>query len=232
MNIIFPDRCPCCLKLQKSQEICEECKGFVRFITGDICKKCGKQKEICVCKKEKSKYDFDGVIATFYYESSVRYMIHNLKFYGCESAGRYMLKHMKDTFNRYLDANDYDYILPVPDFPASKRYKGFSHTEYLCKKLSKFSRIKYTNELKKVVDNRKQHLLSNIARSGNTAGVYDVSKNIFENKRVLLIDDVFTTGNTANECARMLKIYGAKSVTVFVAALAPPKNNSSFEYLQ
>ena len=31
----------------------------------------------------------------------------------------------------------------------------------------------------------------------------------------MLIDDIFTTGGTANECARVLKESGAKSVHVF-----------------
>ena len=36
--------------------------------------------------------------------------------------------------------------------------------------------------------------------------------------RILLIDDVFTTGSTVNECARVLKKAGAKSVDVFTIA--------------
>jgi predicted amidophosphoribosyltransferase len=41
---------------------------------------------------------------------------------------------------------------------------------------------------------------------------------VFYGKSVLLIDDVYTTGVTVNECARVLKKAGAKSVEVLVLA--------------
>lgn len=42
----------------------------------------------------------------------------------------------------------------------------------------------------------------------------------FTGQRLLLIDDVMTTGATVNECARILKLHGAASVTVAVIARA------------
>ena len=42
-------------------------------------------------------------------------------------------------------------------------------------------------------------------------------------KHILLIDDIFTTGSTAAECARVLKTFGAKRVTVLVAAMTVKK---------
>ena len=33
-------------------------------------------------------------------------------------------------------------------------------------------------------------------------------------QKILLIDDIFTTGSTVNECARVLKLAGAKEVLV------------------
>ena len=43
------------------------------------------------------------------------------------------------------------------------------------------------------------------------------------NKRILLLDDVVTTGSTTNECAKMLKIYGADRVYVAAIALTRPQ---------
>lgn len=39
----------------------------------------------------------------------------------------------------------------------------------------------------------------------------------------MLLDDVVTTGSTTNECAKMLKIYGADRVYVAAIALTRPQ---------
>ena len=51
-------------------------------------------------------------------------------------------------------------------------------------------------------------------------GVFDVKDGAsVDGKRYLLVDDVITSGATLNECAKMLKIYGAEQVfAVTIAA--------------
>ena len=50
-------------------------------------------------------------------------------------------------------------------------------------------------------------------RHKNLQGAF-VTKNPakFAGKKVFLIDDVYTTGSTMEECARVLRVAGAKSV--------------------
>lgn len=64
---------------------------------------------------------------------------------------------------------------------------------------------------------------SAVGRRRNMAGAFAVPAGRaarIRGRRVLLIDDVLTTGATANECARVLKLHGATSVTVAVVARA------------
>ena len=44
--------------------------------------------------------------------------------------------------------------------------------------------------------------------------------------RVLIVDDVYTTGATINECARILKLAGAKVVFGLTFAHTPKKINN------
>ncbi len=230
MSLVFPDRCPACLRLQLHKQPCEECKSFIRKITGETCEKCGFQKEYCTCKKEGGAKEYDGVIAPFYYEGTLRNTVHNLKFYLCHTSFLYLTKHMEERFKEVCNAQDYDLIVPVPDYPASKRYKGRSHTDSLAKKMSKRLGVKYKKCIRKLAENGKQHKLLEKFRSGNVSGVYEVFGKISD-KRILLVDDVLTTGSTSNECAKMLKIRGAKSVTVFAAAVTLPDRHLKFNIL-
>jgi predicted amidophosphoribosyltransferase len=56
-------------------------------------------------------------------------------------------------------------------------------------------------------------------RRSNVRGAFECRADL-SGKRILLVDDVLTTGATANECARVLKLHGAASVTVAVVARA------------
>lgn len=63
-------------------------------------------------------------------------------------------------------------------------------------------------------------------RYGNVAGVFSVRHpHAIQGKRVLLIDDVMTTGATVEECARVLRAAGARSVMVLTLARALPKGH-------
>ena len=80
--------------------------------------------------------------------------------------------------------------------------------------------------LRKIIRTRPQKELSALERSGNLLGVFDVEPTAdLEGKTVLLVDDVITTGATLDECAKMLKIYGAGEVYAATAAAALLKDD-------
>ena len=56
-------------------------------------------------------------------------------------------------------------------------------------------------------------------RAQNIKGAFRVScPEAISGKNLLVIDDVYTTGSTMNECSRILKKAGARSITVAVLA--------------
>ena len=47
---------------------------------------------------------------------------------------------------------------------------------------------------------------------------YIKNKHKIMNKKILLLDDIYTTGSTVNECGKMLKLAGTKSIDVITIA--------------
>jgi predicted amidophosphoribosyltransferase len=78
--------------------------------------------------------------------------------------------------------------------------------------------------LTKITVTAPQKELKAVERSGNLLGVFDVCGEV-SGKTILLVDDVITTGTTLDECAKMLKIFGAEEVYAVTAAAACLSND-------
>ena len=74
-----------------------------------------------------------------------------------------------------------------------------------------------------------QHKKSATKRKADLFGAFDVREDFadaVEGKTILLIDDIKTTGATLNECAKMLKLYGAEEVDVCTFAITLPNTKN------
>ena len=79
----------------------------------------------------------------------------------------------------------------------------------------------YADLLEKVRNNPAQRKQNARSRRVNVYGAYAViDDSALWDKTVLLIDDVKTTGATLNECAKMLRMHGAKAVYAATVAIA------------
>ena len=61
-------------------------------------------------------------------------------------------------------------------------------------------------------EQREKNLLGAFAISSPSLRGAEATKQSLKNKKVFLVDDVYTTGSTMEECARVLRTAGAKSV--------------------
>ena len=110
-------------------------------------------------------------------------------------------------------------LVPVPLDKNKLKSRGYNQSEELAKELSKVLQVPVVSdfliktkstkpqmELKK--EEREKNLLNAFTiKSGGTSDVPPLS-----NKKVFLVDDVYTTGSTMQECAKVLRNAGAKSV--------------------
>ncbi len=219
-NIFFPPHCVLCdeVVVVENMPICPVCaKKELPLIQSPICKRCGRDKKNCVCKMD--TFLTDGIAAPFYNEQVVKDSIHHFK--KCEDVDRihYYTENMIASIYATFGDKIVDYITTVPLHRIDYTARGFDQTEALAKCISKELHVPYVPLLRKIFSTPSQKSLPAHCRNGNVLGVFDVNTKIsLKGKNVLLLDDVVTTGSTTNECAKMLKIYGAKNV--YVAAVA------------
>ena len=118
------------------------------------------------------------------------------------------------------EMTDFDILSWIPVSPLRRFFRGYDQCELLARAVAAELGVQPLPLLKKIRHNRPQsRIADDSARRANVLGAYRViDPDFVAGKRILLLDDVITTGATAGECARTLRLAGAKSVNC--AALA------------
>lgn len=207
INIFYPNVCGICDKVSKY----------------DICPKCLKKlNSLKQCKKHiYLKRNFTTHMYIFKYEDIIRENIIKYKFY--DQAYRYK------SFVNFLRKDEkvcgffekYDIIIPVPISKVRNRKRGYNQSELIIKELSKTSTNMHisTNILYKKKNTLPQSSLDKNGRQNNLKGAYKVENSeMIINKKILLFDDIYTTGSTLDECAKVLKLAGAREVGALTLA--------------
>lgn len=218
-NAAFPDgiRCIACNSELKAGEgnFCESCREQLPFRTGEYCTVCGEalDRGICLlCKTEKFYFDFS--YAPFHYAGLIRHLILRYK-----NGEGWLSRYFGEMLSDYLKLMgcEYDLITFVPADKKSRIKKGFDHAKEIAKNLAKSLDTESIVTLERVTPSG-QKTYDRLGRKAAIAGAFLIKEKNLTDKRIILVDDVMTTGSTANECARVLKEHGAKSVTVFTVA--------------
>ncbi len=109
-------------------------------------------------------------------------------------------------------------IMSVPLHPRRERERGFNQAEYIANLFSEKLELPICQRLFRKMYTKQQAKLSGEERRKNLNEAFVFSDNNSIPKKVLLIDDVFTTGSTMQECAKVLKNAGVKTVWGMVLA--------------
>ena len=207
MELLFPPKCVLCRKLLKSGEI-------------DLCRECRADAPEYAGKKINIRF-LDSFAAVWYYEGNVRRSLLRFKFYNARSYGVSYGRILAMRLQReYPDG--FDMLTWVPVSRLRKLRRGYDQVELLAKAVGRELGLSPVPTLKKIRNNRPQSRLKDpAARRANVLGAYRLLEDAaVKGKRVLLLDDILTTGATAGECARMLRMAGAKEVHCAAIAAA------------
>lgn len=223
MNLFFPPACELCDKLcggENYDGICGSCRNKLHMLRAPFCV-CGKSvsTEGARCHDcHREKYHFDRAVACLPYEGKTKELLHAYKYRG--------RKHLKHLFSSYMNARladtaiSFDSIAIVPMDKKKMISRGFSPANLLAREIARRSgKPLAAKSLKRLKSGPSQSWLDKRGRIENIRNSFQAgqSENI-SGKNVLLVDDILTTGQTASECARLLKLAGASSVTVLACA--------------
>ena len=207
MELLFPPKCVLCCEILKNGEI-------------DLCRTCRSDAPEYPNRKIKLQF-LDSFAAVWYYEGNVRSSLLRYKFYNARS---YSLSYGRILAMKLLREypDGFDVLTWVPVSRLRKLRRGYDQVELLAKAVGKELGLAPVPTLKKIRNNRPQSRLKDpAARRANVLGAYRILENAdVKGKCVLLLDDILTTGATAGECARMLRMAGAKEVHCAAVAAA------------
>lgn len=186
-----------------------------------------KNGETCrACRKETA---LDGLfIAQSYQEYLIQKLLFALKYRFLEIAADPLAELLARAINRHPLPLP-EIVIPVPLHPRRLRYRGFNQSELIAQKTLErllpknttlsllqthlLERTRFTKPQMKTES--KEERLANLSRAFT---VQVTAAGPIVGSSIWLIDDVATTGTTLDECARVLKIAGAKSVWGIVVA--------------
>lgn len=207
---------------ERRHSLCEKCAEKLPYRDGKICERCAcyiDDGRLCKACMTSETY-FDGVAAPFDYNGIIRKIIIEYKDGGATFYYKYIARHLAD----YFSATDEkaDIICYVPSDKKAIRRRGFEHNKKVSEFIGQETSLPVYYPLERIKAVRDQTKSNRAERAKNVKDAFAVKKGFdaksLQDKRIILIDDIVTTGATANECARVLKEAGVKSVTVLALA--------------
>lgn len=217
--------------------------GFPRYCSG-----CGRSlflKEICLCMpcliqlpKTTFHSERENIIERLFWgkcdihlataflhmtrRSTVRHMIHELKYEGNDKIGIYLGKLFGHELRKHEEWRTVDFIVPVPLHPKKEKKRGYNQSQKIALGMSESMRIPYrAHALRRSANNASQTRKSRIDRWDNVETAFEADSMIFQRySHVLIVDDVITTGATIEACA--VAIQKVASCKISVATLARP----------
>lgn len=212
LDLFFPAKCVSCGKL--GGFICNSCYGEIAFVKKQTCPKCN-----CLsaggrlCRRCRPKYALTGVVVAGYLnEGAIKEAVHNFKYNGVSALASELAGILAEKLIEEKIA--FDLVAYVPISKKRKAWRGYNQSEILAEIISeKFNKDVFRGLLKRK-DTKNQVGLSKREREKNLNRVFSIKrgKTDVRGKRILLVDDVMTTGTTLNECAKVLRAFGAREV--------------------
>jgi ComF family protein len=229
--VLLPADCLVCeghLPAEHEGGVCLPCWRSFRRLEGPCCRRCGDPVFVFenpfpppafLCEDcRRHTRPFDRCRSAGIYDGALREAIHRVKFNGetalARSLGRWLARSLPG------EAREADLVAPVPLHPKKVRERGFNQSEFLSSAVAAAASAHHRPKLlSKTTPTHSQTGLGRKDRRRNLRGTFSVGAAVsVTGSRVLLVDDIYTTGCTVEECARVLRRAGARSVRVLTLA--------------
>lgn len=209
-ELIAPDECLGCGTEGKC--LCFGCEEKSTIAKVPACVMCNKQNtDNRVCKRCRAKTSISGASIAYRYSGITKDLISRMKYENGRSVARYFAALLPR-----VELSCEQVVCCVPCDGPSRRARGYDQAELIAKHYARFNHLKYRNILLRI-EHKKQVGRSRQERFKNVQGNFEAKGDI-QGLNVILIDDVITTGATISECAKTLRLAGAKKVWAVAVA--------------
>lgn len=214
---MLPGSCLLCAGESARQLLCPGCLAELPAAPAHHCPQCAEPTthgERCgACLKEPPY--FDRTIALWRYDFPLDRIIQAMKYRHQVAAARWLGEALAE---RLPGAGQW--IVPMPLHPERIRERGFNQSMEMARALARARHLPLAGEcLLRQRPTPPQAELEHRERQRNVRGAFACTSDL-TGRAIVLVDDVMTTGASANECARVLRLHGAATITVAVAARA------------
>ena len=171
---------------------------------------------------------FDRLVAPLRYAYPRDGLITRFKFHHDLAAGVLLADLLGDALAKRLAdaATRPDLLVPVPLHAQRLRERGYNQSLELARRLAPAIGLRIdAAALARARATAAQSELDAAARRRNVRDAFVADPARVRDRHIALIDDVATTAATAHECARALKLAGARDVSVYVIARAPARHD-------
>jgi ComF family protein len=229
LDWLYPRNCPECQAPsdREGRHWCWSCfRKIELFPLQGGCEICGQRVEgnvmhsfVCdVCQTDKPHFDKARAAANF--SGSLREQILAFKYQNALWMRQDLCDVLEGAVKTYFPIAQIDVVVPVPLYHVRKRERSFNQSAMLAEILAqRIDRRCDTKSLARIRETSTQTKLDKAHRRTNVAGAFQVKRPEWvAQRRVLLVDDVMTTGATLDECARVLKRAGARTVWAVTVA--------------
>lgn len=158
-------------------------------------------------------FGFDSAFPLWEYAGSVQDLLISYKIGGCRRLAVFFSDRAEETLERLHPGVA---IVPVPFRRSKYRKGGWDQVEDIARLLER--RGAEVVRCLERAEGVSQKTLDFSARMSNLSGKIRPRPGCRVPERVVLLDDVLTTGATLSECARVLRIGGARRVDALVLA--------------
>ncbi|MBR7092267.1 MAG: ComF family protein [Clostridia bacterium] len=221
LRFLYPVRCAACGAVIPPNDggFCPACAADLAVPAAPLCPLCGQNRKQCTCGKGERYYV--RCVAPFYYEGAARAAVIRLKSRRSRQAAQTLACYMFRTLQRRLPRVPFDAVVPLPLSRRRLKQRGYNQSQWLAELLAGLLGLPLLPALVRpdTAVEWQQKQLPAALRRGNLLGAFEVPEpQLVKGKVLLLVNDVITTGATFNECAKMLRLAGAKSVYCAAAA--------------
>lgn len=217
-QILFPSVCICCGDYLSKQEtgVCDLCMyQMPRYEEHHLA-------DSGLSKKFWGRINVEWCTSFLHFksESSVRQVLHQIKYKSNLKLGTEMGRKMAIVIADKHAQHPIDAIVPVPLHPKKKNLRGYNQSDLIATGLAESLGIPvWKDVIVRQKHNATQTKKGRYERYVNSKEIFSVvDPRKLEGKQVLLIDDVITTGATIEACGGAL--LQVKDLRLCIAALA------------